>query len=98
VVGLLLYYFYTLYKESYTSEYVYEIRIGTDSVFYNVTVYVPFPVSEKEIDEAIFGLFKNTEKSLGYKVNFDFNIYSIVFNLVELCFYSIQDYFRILFL
>lgn len=52
-MGLLLYHCYTLYKESYTSEYTYEIRIGTDSVLHNVTVYVPFPVSEKGIDEAI---------------------------------------------
>jgi hypothetical protein len=34
-----------------------------------------------QIDEAIYDLFKNTEKSLGYKVNFDFKInFSEVFH------------------
>ncbi|MFO7991459.1 MAG: hypothetical protein R6U61_04085 [Thermoplasmata archaeon] len=52
VVGLLVsgiyIFFYQMKKDSYTSEYSYEVHIDTENVVTNVTVIVPLPVYSNE--------------------------------------------------
>lgn len=48
LVSLWMYHAHRLYEESYRSEYHYGIRIQTDSVLHNVTLFVPLPVFEEK--------------------------------------------------
>ena len=48
LVGLWTYHTHGIYEKSYRSEYHYGIRIESDSILHNVTLFVPLPVFEEE--------------------------------------------------
>ncbi|MBE0516378.1 MAG: hypothetical protein IBX41_03150 [Methanophagales archaeon] len=48
VAGLWMYHSHGLYEKSYRSEYYYHVTLRTDSILYNVTLYVPVPLIEDE--------------------------------------------------
>lgn len=58
VPGLWMYHAHGLYEKSYRSDYYYHVTLRTDSILYNVTLYVPLPVIEDESrisDEIVTG-------------------------------------------
>ncbi|MFB0522073.1 MAG: hypothetical protein ACETWD_11690, partial [Desulfatiglandales bacterium] len=58
VPGLWMYHSHGLYEKSYRSDYYYQVTLRTDSILYNVTLYVPLPVIEDESrigDEIVTG-------------------------------------------
>jgi hypothetical protein len=55
VAGFWIYHTHDLYEKTYSSTYLYEIILETDSELYNVTLYLPLPTisGESNINDAI---------------------------------------------
>lgn len=64
----------SLYSESFTSEYIYEIRIDTDKTLRNVTLYIPLPSSESGYSPILNKISEDEPPDFGGGENWELKI------------------------